>query len=1074
MKNYKLQLQRIAAVFALLLAVSMQMLVGQTSTSIISGTVTDSSGAIVAGAKVDVKNVGTGNVLSLTSDAQGRYRAPDVLIGDYEVQASRAGFQTVVRKGISTTVGGEAIVDISLPVGQSQQVVTVDAQVSQVDTTTSSISNTVTQAQIEELPLGARNQTDLLSFAPGVSQTAAVGGSNYGRQTNYSISGSRANGILFLIDNTNLQTYNGHSTGSAATGATLGLEAIGDYQTLTNTYSAQFGGNGGMVNAASKSGTNVIHGSTYFYLNNSDVLTARSFFATFVRPGDTVAKAPPSHRGLFGGSLGGPIRKNKAFVFANYEGIRQGAETESILAGVPDINAHNGYLPCVTAGTKYACNNATGLAYITPNANAAAAQSVNALLALMPVGATNVAGVGNFTSVSPIANQDDYLLARFDYTFSAKDNLFVRYVRDTAKATNTAANAATSLPNLNGEADRTANHFVTIEEDHTISPSMINLARISFLRPFENAQTTTAPLPALQAINLPGASQNFLTLNKLTLGPSNLVPYRMAEQNFQGMDDMVWTHGSHNVKFGTLFAVVVDLTNQGNTGAQWTFPNILGMLTATPSQLTGALPGHLNNYRDARQQQFMPYINDEWKVNRRLTLNLGVRYEWLSNPGERHNNLTNITDVRNNTTWVPVSTVLPNNPSTKNFAPRIGFAYDPFDDHKTSIRGGFGMFYNEMTAHIWLDAYWTQGPYLTNTLQNPATFPIPFASGSASGTPAIQQFGLNWASTFHTPYMMQYNLSIQREVAKGTIFSVAYVGSKGVHLLTSADANFPIAINGLYGTPGANGAVNPNPRPNLNFGLLDLRSTNGNSNYNSMQVGLNRHFANHFQTQVAYTFQKTMDTVSGDQGPDSADGGNQLTMNPYNRRLDYGRSNFDFTHVLKVTGIYELPFTKNELVKGWRLSGVLSARTGQPFTIFDGFDLTGSGQSAKNAPVRPNLNPGCSGNPIVGTVAQWYNPACFSLSPVGTFGNLGRNTAVGPAFINVDAALLKRTNISKISERFVLEFRLEVNNIANHPNFGLPNQALYNSTTTPNTAAGQITAQNGSARTAQLALRASF
>ena len=1077
LKTYTQELRRFAFVAMLLLAVAAQVLVGQTSTSIISGTVTDSSGAVVPGAKIDVKNVGTGIVTSLTSDAQGRYRASELVIGDYEVQASQAGFQTSVRKGISTTVGGQAVVDITLAVGQAQQVVTVDAQVSQVDTTTSAISNTVTRAQIDELPMGARNQTDLLSLAPGVGYSIAVGGANYGRQENYSISGSRANGIQFLIDNTNLQTYNGHSTGSAATGQTLGLDAIGDYQTLTNTYSAQFGGNGGVVNAASKSGTNSFHGSTYFYIANSAMLSARNTFATFIRPGDDIAKAPPSHKGIFGGSLGGPIKKNKAFFFVNYEGVRLGGESSNILTGVPDINAHNGYLPCSVA-TKFTCG-AGNLAFVGLPA------SIAPLMALFPVGATTSAGVGNFTSVSPNSSQDDYLLTRFDYTLGPKDNLFVRYVRDTALAQTLAPNGST-VP-LVGEADRTANHFVTIEEDHVISPTLINLGRISFLRPFENAATTTDPIPALAAINLPGASQETLSLGaKLTIGPTNLVPYRQAEQTYQAMDDVIWTHGAHSIKFGSLFAVVADFTNQGNTGAQWTFGNVLGFMTASPTTLAGALPGHLDNFRDAISKQFMPYINDEWKVTRKLTLNLGVRYEWLSNPGERHNLLSNVTNVLTNTNWVSVPTVMPNNPTTHNFAPRIGFAYDPFPDHKTSIRGGFGMFYNELTAHIWLDTYWSTSPYqaLTQTFctatpcaagTSAPTWPVPFAAGNlAGGVPTATQFGLNWTQPLQTPYMMQYNLSIQREIAKGTVFSAAYVGSHGVHLLGQTDANFPLQINGTYGTPGGSGTVTPNPRPNPNFGNLNLRSTWAYSHYNSLQTSLNRRFANHFQAQVSYTYSKSMDVGSGDQGPDSANGGNQIAMNPFNTRTEYGRSNFDYTHIVKINGVYELPFSKNEFVKGWRLSGVITAQSGTPFTLFDGFDLIGSGQSGKNAPGRPNLNPGCSGNPIIGNVNLWFDPTCFSLQPLGTFGNLGRNTAVGPNIRNINAALLKRTAIHKISEQFVLEFRAEVTNLFNHANYGLPNQLLYNNLTTVNTTAGQITTTTTGARQMQFALKATF
>ncbi len=1048
-------------------------MVGQTSTSIISGTVTDSSGAVVAGAKVDVKNVGTGIVISLSSDAQGRFRAPDVIIGDYEVQASQAGFQTVVRKGITTTVGGEAIVDIALPVGQAQQVVTVDAQVSQVDTTTSAIGNTVTKTQIEELPMGSRNQTDLLSLSPGVAYSRPTGGANYGRQDNYSVSGSRANGIQFLIDNTNLQTFNGHSTGSSATGATLGIEAIGDYQTLTNTYSAQFGGNGGVVNAASKSGTNSFHGSTYFYLQNTALLTARSPFDTFIRPGDTAAQPPPSHKGLLGASLGGPIKKNKAFFYANYEGVRQGLESEGVIKGVPDINAHAGYLPCSVAKT-FTCNTSTNLAFVGIPA------SIAPLLALFPVGLTSpTTGIGNFVSVSPQSNHDDYLLTRFDYTISSKDNLFVRYVRDTAQALTQAPNGG-SVPGVSSEADTTANHFVTIEEDHVISPTLINLARLSFLRPHENAETTTPALPAMAAINTPGTSQGTLFLgSNLSLGPTALVPYGMSEQTYQGMDDVVWTRGAHSIKFGAMFAEIADFTHQGNTGAQWTFQTILGFLTATPTQLTGALPGYVNTNRDAISRQFMPYINDEWKVTRKLTLNLGVRYEWLSNPNLRHDQAYNVTNALTNTTFMHVSTVMPNNPTTHNFAPRIGFAYDPFPNHKTSIRGGFGMFYNELTAHIWIDPYWTNTPLQNVAVANP-TWPVPFSGGATNAVPVTAQWGLSWLDKLHTPYMMQYNLSIQREVMPGTVFSIAYVGSKGIHLLGSRDYNFPISINGATGTAIAGGLVASNPRPNPNFGYMFLRSTYSRSNYNSLQTSLSRRFANHFQAQIAYTYSRSMDLGSGDSSVDSggASGGNEYAVNPHNTNLEYARSNFDHAQVLKINGIYELPFTRNEFVKGWRLSGILTSQSGQPYTIFDGFDNNGSGLTGKDVNARPNLNPACvaggSMSTFIGTLSQWYNPACYSLSPIGTTGNLGRNTAIGPSINAVNFALLKRTAIHKISEQFNLEFRAELTNAFNHPIYALPNQALYNSATTANATAGQITATVQGGRAATFAIKATF
>jgi hypothetical protein len=432
----------------------------------------------------------------------------------------------------------------------------------------------------------------------------------------------------------------------------------------------------------------------------------------------------------------------------------------------------------------------------------------------------------------------------------------------------------------------------------------------------------------------------------------------------------------------------------------------------------------------------------------------------MSNPGIRHNLLTAVTNVLADTNYVPVSTVMPNNPTNKNFAPRIGFAFDPFNDHKTSIRGGFGMFYEELTAHIWLNSYWTNLPYVSLTVTNP-TWPVPFSGGS---TPALQtagQFGLSYVNVMHTPYMMQYNFSIQREVAKGAIFTIAYVGSKGVHLIGQSDYNFPELINGVYGTPQATGVALANPRPNPAFGYLDLRNTYAYSKYNSLQTSLNRRFANHFLTQVSYTWQKSMDIGSGDQGPDNGNGSNQVAMDPFNTQLEYARSNFDFAQVLKINGLYELPFTRNELVKGWRLSGIFTGQSGQPFTVTDGIDRTGIG-GPKNNPARPNWNGTCSfGNTIIGNVSDWYNTSCYTIQAIGTFGDLGRNTATGPGLEAVNLALLKRTAIKKISEQFVLEFRAEVNDALNHANFGLPNQSLYASGSGGNAANGYFNPANG-------------
>ena len=382
------------------------------------GTVTDSGGGVIPGASVQVKNIATGRVQEVPTDEQGRYTIADLPIGNYEVQASRAGFQTTVRRGITLTVGAQAIVDISLAVGQGQETVTVQADVSQIDTVSAAVSSYVSLKQINDLPLNGRNFTDLVALIPGVASGSQIGngGQNllYGVEQNFSVSGARAEGQAYLLDSTNIQGFWNHGSGSGVMGTTLGIEAIAEFSVLTNTYSAQFGGNGAVVNAVTKSGTNELHGTAYEFLRNS-ALDARNFF-------DTVK--PSFKQNQFGGSLGGPIKKDKLFFFVNDEELKRSLG-QTFVALVPDANAHNGLLPCSVAGTTFACDPATNLANVGVNSKVAP------ILALYPLPTTQGNnGVGSIPQVDTQTGNENYLLGRIDYTISPKDSLFVRYVRD--------------------------------------------------------------------------------------------------------------------------------------------------------------------------------------------------------------------------------------------------------------------------------------------------------------------------------------------------------------------------------------------------------------------------------------------------------------------------------------------------------------------------------------------------------------------------------------------------------------------------------------------------------------------
>ncbi len=1038
----------------------------QTPTATISGTVTDTTGAVVDGAEVTVKNVEAGLIWSMKTDMGGRFRTAELRIGNYEVDVTKAGFKEVVHKGITLTVGSEAVLAFVLPVGQIQETVTVESEAPQVDTSSSAVGALVEPTQMSDLPLNGRNLEQLFSLAPGVQTLPATGGGAfYGNQENYSIAGSRPIGQQFLIDNTNFLTFWGHATGSSSSGSSLGVEGIAEFQMLTNTYSAQFGGSGAVINAATKSGTNSFHGSLYEFLRNS-ALDSRS-------PFDVGAK-PSFRRNQFGASLGGPIRKDKAFFFVNYEGLRELLETSELSPAVPDANAHQGYMPCSQVPPTYACDPSTGLAYV------GVAPAVAATLAVFPaVTTTSSTGTVPYVVVGTTITHENYFLGRMDYNFSANDAVFVRYVRDTGDYTTPFSGP--SLP-LYIEKDLTANHFGTIEERHTFSPRLENLARVSFMRPVESAKTVSQSLPGMAFV--PGRPDGVVVVGATMLGPFFLLPYNLVPNHYVFGDDLITTLGAHAITAGISVERVQDNTGAPQAlGGQWVFPSVLSFLTDSPLLFQAPLPGYANYTRDFRELMVSPYFNDEWKVTRRLTLNLGLRYEWAANPSEAHNLLSNITDYAAGTGFVSVPNVFKSNPTTKNFAPRVGFAWDPSGNQKTSIRGGFGIFYNLSTGRDFGPAYWLSPPYENSLQMFPTSFPVGFPTG-ATLTPAqpTETQGLDWGIN-RTPYAMQYNLNIQRDIGAGMVLSVGYVGERGVHLIGSREYNAPEEMNGTYGTVATPSGTLSNPSPNPNFGILGVRSDWGNSNYNGLLVSLNRRFANHLQTQISYTYSRSLDDVSASQGAETVAGESQNIEDPYNPHLDYGPSSFNRKDALTVSGVYGLPFHGNPAIQGWSLSGIFTASSGAPYNICTGYNISGLNEFAGGAPGisgdRPNLAAGFSNNPILGKPGEWFNPAAFTMPEAGTFGNLGRNTGVGPNLKDLDLSVLKDTAVPKVSDKFAVQFRAEFFNLPNRANYGLPDNGLYvgvapGGAGIPNPAAGVVTNLVHDMRQIQFALKVTF
>jgi Carboxypeptidase regulatory-like domain/TonB-dependent Receptor Plug Domain/TonB dependent receptor len=1042
----------------------------------LSGTATDSSGAVLVGATIEATDVGTGIAQTTTTDSEGRYRFPDLAIGTYSVKATSAGFETVVHTGVALAIGASPVVDFSLPVGQQTQSVEVASQVSQVETQTAAVSSLVSQEQIRDLPLNGRNFEQLISLAPGVSVvpqvTAGVLTSAwYGNENNYSVSGSRPVGEAFLLDDTDISDFFNHGTGSAVAGTSLGVDAIAEFQVLTNTYSAQFGGTGAAINEVSRSGTNAYHGSVYEFLRNND-LDARSYFDYGLNPTTFLygpASAPAFRRNQFGANLGGPIKKDKLFFFVNYEGFRQ-ALGQTTSAYVPEPYVSHGIV-CGPGGT--------GCTQVVPTVGPAEA----AILALYPTPAANAPDLGSYApypEISSLNTSENYLLGRIDYNFSATDSIFGRYLLDFVNQTNPTAGSV--IP-LWPDSEITRNQYFTTEEKHIFSPTVLNLARISYVRTHSGGQTTGS-VPALDLF--PGSGRQNADVSPggglSTIGASGLDPFRAIQNKTAVGDDLIWSRGAHSIKIGASFErVQTNIFQPFVYGGDFVFYSLQDFLHGSADGYLGSAPPtpDFNIQRYFRQNDFFPYIQDDWKISSKLTLNLGLRWDFATNAvGAGGVPLNAIPNPLTDTGFTLTQHVFGQNPNYGNVDPRLGLAWDPFSDHKTSVRAGFGIFHEQTEARTYGVNYLLSPPSGA-VLDFPPAGGIPFPS--IPNVPFSQFLGVSYKGTTHAPYVMQYNLTVQREIFAHTVLSVGYVASQGVHLFSIHDENLPVpcsadptaapqcpatptGIPGLAGNPFTGLLTNPN------FGSLNDATPTSHSSYNSLQVAANRQFSRNFQTQVSYTWSKCLDdgsvTSAGEQGAYGV-------VDPYDQALDRGACTFNRNQNLVVNGLYALPFHGNRGITGWQFATILSASTGLPVNVMDGYDqaLTEGIEGP-----RPNYAtgvPGCAPYQIVnkaiaGPAVQYFNPACYTVEAVGTEGNVGRDSIYGPGLLNLDFSVIKHT---RITEKLDSEFRAEFFNIINHTNFGQPNPDAL---TFISPTAGQITTQATNPRQIQFAIKLLF
>jgi outer membrane receptor protein involved in Fe transport len=1018
---------------ALVLVVMAGSLMAQVGTGRIMGTVTDSTGAVLVGASVTITDAQTGVARQMVSNGAGLYVAPDLNVGVYNIEVKAKGFTGQRRVGVELQVGRQMEVDFSLAPGAQNETVTVQGIASQVETSTSEVSAQVGQSQMRELPLNGRDFEQLILLAPGVEQiTSGEQDSFYGRAQAYSIAGSRPEGQELLLDGANIQTFWGHGAGNSIIGTSLGVDAIGEFQVLTNTYSARFGGSGSVMNQTTRSGTNNIHGSAFEFIRNSAV-DAKNYFDSATQ------SIPEFRRNQFGGTVGGPVKKDKAFFFANYEGLRQ-LLGETQVVDIPDAQARLGIIG--------------GHNYNPLNSGIAAALALYP--APSPAATERGGGVDQDLIVGNEPAHENYLNTRWDYTLGSKDSVFARYVYDNGNMTNHFGDDGTvgTLLGLYPQLSKGINQYLTIGEKRLASSTLLNDARVSFVRTNESAHTT-AYNSALDFFPGENRQNGYLNIPGVSfLGPSAYTPDFEVQNTYSVGDDVVWTRGRHTISFGMeVERQQSNVMNSVFTNGEWSFTGLAGFLGNQPTSFLGALPGHDNSYRGFRETHLLPYFQDDWKVLPTLTLNLGLRYDFVANPTAvqalcAYEDPSDPTE----TACTPVSKVFASNPSVKALDPRVGFAWDVFKDHKTSLRGGVGLFHDPIGVRTYNASYLFTSPYTIGV--QPCIFvgfchyPTPFVPMSVA-IPLIAEGVSYHADT--TPFVMQYNLTVQREIASGTVLSLGYVGSRGYNLLVQDDLNPPIPniINGVANyaktTPGTEAIGTSTARANSTFFLgMPYSRPVGPSWYNSLQLYVTRNVGKTLQFQASYIYSKCLDEGSADVGMSSSNSA-QTQYNPYNLAADKGDCNFDARQAVVGNAVYAIPFKQNTRIGGWQYGLIARAHSGNPFTVFDGFDRADLGDNGGigNSPgggERPNLVPGMSNNPKLGSAKGWYNPAAFALQYPGSIGDLGRNTLVAPGFMDFDMSLDKET---RLTERMGMQIRFEVFNTFNHPDFALPDQTLY-------------------------------
>jgi hypothetical protein len=1064
-------------------------------TATITGKVVDASGAGIGGAAITVTSAETGATRVTSTDVYGNYRVDALPLGAMRVHVEKTGFKVLDRQGVELVAGQDATVNLKLEVGERTDQIEVVEGIPTVNITTSPISGLVTEQQVKDLPLNGRSLDILITTNPGALNYSALKSpqTTTSDGNTFSVAGRRPNDNQF---NLNGVEYSGSSqlavTPGGVSGQLLGIDGIREVNVLTDTYGAQYGKRAGaQVGFVTQSGTNTVYGSVFEFLRNS-ALDARNFFDK--------GPVPPFRRNQFGGALGGPIRRNKFFLFGNYEGFRQSLAETSVTI-VPDNQVRQGFLPNPATGvyTKPANLNPGMLPFMAlwPEANGPELTQTNAAGLVVPTGTA-------YSFNNPKQSIDEnFGTMRADYIMSGHDSASLFYTVDKGESL---------LPQtdpLFSAVERLTAQVASMRQTHIFSPHSLNTLTIGYTRAafnYDPAMTTQFPAELSFVKGLPpggiSVTGSVTTTGSNVIaaaGPNNASNSWNRRNLFTYADDVQYTRGRHHFSAGVWFQRLRDNENTGSRQLGVASFSGIGNLLAGNLQSFQVIPNA--NALGWRSWYGAWYAQDEIHLLPRLTVQLGLRHEFTSGWNEVSGRAANyITDASGALMTDPITgdSIYTKNNMKKLFSPRASLAWDVFGNGKTAVRAGYGIYYSMIDA---LNFLMNSLPPANSSLSfnNQPLLPLlpilqnaPPACGPGS-TPACVFAPQGIQPDAKALAVNEWSFAIEQQIARDTSLRVGYVGSFAVHGLLSIDPNTiaPEICGAATCVSGGTSAVNRGlvtqgqqyiplgKRPNPNLGAGFFWYTEGNNRYNALQVDVTRRLKRGLELRANYTWSKNLDMNSGLTIAQSNNQG-QMVMNPRDPSRDWGPSALNAAHQGTISFRYQLPFGRNQLwlntmdgwtekvFGGWQVNGLVTMLSGFPFTPLIGSNRSGDGDTRN--PDRPNVNTAFSGPVILGRPEGWFDPHAFSLPTFGTWGDLGRGGYSGPGLANADLSLFKDISLN---DRASLQVRAEAFNAFNRTNFGPPNATVFAGTGVSPTA-GLITRTATTSRQIQFGMKLIF